>query len=352
MLNRSLPLLAPFALGLAITACDQAPSTPPSAPAETESHNNDQAKIRSFEQQALAIKAAYKDPKTIEAELLGLNSRMGHFLPDATEPKPSVPQWIGEPKALGKTSATTTLIHVKLTHLTFQYANTLVVTVGNGQTLSASASKQEAGLDPMLVGFYKTESTSNANAYRTKIVGLNDDKSSTNLDSHFSWKNTTGSAKTVRVVAFAYPGTYGKSGLFISLSNGGAPVFTQSKNLVITARPDFNNHEAPQPSWGCTGPHQSRIRMIKDASVNLASTFIGVNASTMRGAYVTEVNYEVNLNDILTPGYPNFFLPYIEGNSKPQPVPLLGADFWSYYGGFNTFLGGQVDRFSCTNPDL
>jgi hypothetical protein len=267
---------------------------------------------------------------------------------------PSAPVAVPLPEGSAKTAALS-VVKTRSQFVIYHFGNTLVVTVPNGLWLEAVASRDDGSIDPILVAFYKTTGGANPAAYRVQLVGYNDDRAVGNLDSYFRWKNETGSDKSVRLVSYAYGATWGKETLSLRLMNGGFPVYQTSKTMYVTTHAGYQS-DIPPDYASCTGPQGSRLQLERglDSPTGFGSSLLAFNLNTMRGGFIRDTDYILNLEEALPTTLYGVFVGYFEGDGY-QPSPFLldkdhisaTTDAMDRHYGAPFYFASLLDHFLC-----
>jgi hypothetical protein len=342
----------PLALGLALDACNRSENISPTAN-EVSPETIQAPKDPAFAKEAYAIKSGEKDPAKIKSALRELRSRYGY--PVMPEELPASKAVSGKnPGALGKAAASEwTLVRALRTN--YFFAHSLVVSVPANALLRVSATQVDGGTDPMVLGFYKSTTSTNSKAYLVKFVGYNDDIAPGNLNSNFSWTNRTGSAQSVRLVSWSYPGTYGTTTLSSRVTQNS---LTHSKSSTMWVSGAMEPETGLAPSFeACTGPLASRVIFTAgrfNPPTPFGSSLVAFNKNTMEGAFFRDTEDELQLNDVLPSGS-GFLLGYFEGDGyQPTPMDFSNATQGAatdrllndhYHGVF--YQGSQQDRYDC-----
>ncbi|MBW8886148.1 MAG: hypothetical protein JF616_00195, partial [Fibrobacteres bacterium] len=197
---------------------------------------------------------------------------------------------------------------------------------------------------------YKSTTTTNSKAYLVKFVGYNDDAAAGNLNSNFTWTNRTGVAKSVRLVSWSYPGTFGTTTMSYRVTQNSLTHSKSSTMWVSGAMEPFT--EVGSGFEACTGPLASGVIFTPspfNPPTQFGSSLVAFNFNTMEGAFFRDTDDELLLNDVLPAGF-GFLLAYFEGDGY-QPSPMDGSATADglldahYHGVFYT--GSQQDRYDC-----
>lgn len=344
-------ILLPLALGLALSACNRTEDSAPTVAGEPPEIADAAPVNAAFAREASAIKSRETDPAKREAAMRDLMSRFGYpALPARASGPGAAPVPGSAPGALEKTAATE-WTQVRGMNLFYPFAHSKVVSVPANGVLEAIANQGDAGSDPMLLAFYKTTSSGNAAAYWVKFVGYNDDRAAGNLNAYFKWTNTTGAAKTIRVVSWSYPGTYGVTNLTVRVTaNGVASRFNST--LWVSGATEFETTSLHPDYAACTGPSASEIKLKRSPTsvTGYGHSLVAFNAGTMRGAFIRDTDYSLRLDEVLPPGGPSFLLGYFEGDGyQPDPMGIDDAtlDALDAHYHFPLYFGSQNDRYAC-----
>lgn len=195
--------------------------------------------------------------------------------------------------------------------------------------------------DPFVVGTLSTSNTTNCCDSRFDVIGFSDDVDAAagNFNGAFTWTNTSNQLVQVDLAAFLYDAqSRGFMTLKVRIGSGNSYVTQLNQERFVTAAPIYDNMANPDPV--CTlGPSKTFVRLAKDASSVAPSYFsvMGINAQTMRGAFVAAVFSSLDMQDVLPSGYPNLLVGiYDVGTRVPTTPPY-------------SYLAEQLDMFSCPN---
>lgn len=339
-----------LALSLALTACDRA-DAPPTAASDTSGMTQSGAPNPGFVREVQAIKAREKDPAAIRQAIREVSARYGYPVrPEETAA--DQPAQGAVPKALGKAASTGSWTQVRSVRVGYPFAHSKLVKVVAGATLETRAYAVDGGIDPMLIGFYKSEGTDNVNAYWVQFVGYNDDQAAGDLNSKFNWTNSTGATQYVRVVSFAYPGTWGTSTLVCRVVKGGSVLSRVTSTMWVSGDVEFFT-EVPSDYYPkCGEPLASAITMHPSPDPSSwGSSVLAFNANTMRGAYLKDTDYGLGLFEVLPTGPQSFLLGYFEGDGyQPDPFdPTSTATFQALNNHYHLplYFGSQLDYYEC-----
>ncbi len=309
-----LTFLSLLTAGLSLTACnspDEAPATV-AGPAPTTGTQPDR-KPTAYETEILSLKARIADATEREAAIRAAMIRYG-FQP-AEVPAPAAQEAHPAAVPLAKAaSGTSRVIRAKDFRFGFARVITKRITVSNNTTLTAYTSRaaNAQSVDPRIVAFYPE--LPDAGRTTTRIVGLNDDFNG--LDSRFTWKNTTGSARTVTIHVFAYSTTATGSATlnYLTTSWLGFPGPTSSLSGPISAVAVTSNIP---PSYPCAdGPATSDINLFPIVGGGFNSGLVAVNISLMRGGYLHEANPQMTMPFVIAPNTGDFVLGIFEGDGS------------------------------------
>jgi hypothetical protein len=294
-------------LGACIFACNQ--------PSETDATAQDPGSLpetgSGFEKSALAIKAGNYSQQEKIAAMEALASRYGHIVaPQAIpDPDPALPAGeIPEGGALGKAAAIRYSV-MKMQFFKKDFVPTISIRVNVNQTLTAFTARDPNGtVDPFLVGTYNVAANGGF-ANLVKVVGLNDDDGSS-LDSRFTWKNQTGIARWVDIIAFAYTPALGGVVSVRASVDGGERI---GPTLYMGGTAIYENNFSSVPPPGCLGgPSAERLTLHTTTQGGYNNGVLMVNSQTMTGALLYNQGAKTDASiDLPTPtpsGYPNFML--------------------------------------------
>lgn len=204
---------------------------------------------------------------------------------------------------------------VKDVTVPFKFTSIMSITVNAGETLTVTATANEAETDPYLAAYYL------ANGNNIKVVGLSDDAPNMGRNSKIVWTNNTGATQSVYYVSFAYSdssnGTARVTASTPSHSNGdpvatigGSVVYWNNlyPNLPNCSRREGNGFvQYPQPYLS------TRFKTYGNPSngwvMQLALKTSPNNAGGLATAKVPNTSTSMELQ---TPNYNSSFLP--EGN--------------------------------------
>jgi hypothetical protein len=280
-----------------------------------------------YEKEVITLKSVESDPARLSAGLEELRSRFGFPAAPIAPPYPAGSP-AQEASELAKAAAASKYFSPRTLNFGVTPTPEVGITVAANATVEAWTTRTaaNASVDPVMVGFYRTSGDANSQAFKTAFAGYNDDNG--NLDPFISWKNTTGAAKAVTFVAFAYSSST-TGGVTIKYRIvGGA---TTSKSLPMNAT---RIAKGSPNTAGCTGPSLTRIALQKIAGLSSETVALAYNASTKRGGYIYSSSAQLILEDVLPTTGTSFLIGYTQANSS------------GIYDG-NTYKASQLDLYSC-----
>lgn len=345
-LRKGAPLA--LALGLGLVACNRTETVAP-APEAVSPEPPQSLKDAAFAREAYALKSKEKDQAKVVPALRELMSRYGYpALSREMSASESVPG--GFSGALGKAAASS-WTQVRSVNVIYHFAHTQLLSVPAGATLQATGAQVDGTSDPLIMGFYKTIGSGNASAYWIKFVGYNDDWGAGSLNSGFTWTNTTGASKSVRIVSWCYPETYGTTTMTFKITQNGRTIASGSRTMWVSGATEFYTR-IPSDYAGCTGPLASQVELQRNRSnpaTGFGSTLVAFDEGTMEGAFIRDTDYALQLNRPLKQGGSSFLMGYFQGDGY-QPSSMDASDaiqkLDAHYH-YPFYFVRQVDRFNC-----
>ena len=325
---------APIAAGLLLGGCNSSdgPSAPKTMPAATtDIHGSSE-----FDRDLIAAKHSSLDPAKRNEAIISVLKRYGIPSQLPSEETSSSPA----PQAAAK-AASTGFIRVMRN---FTAGNDIhcamrTVTVPAFGVLSASAVGEAAGVDPVLVAFYRNDASSNTESYQIKVAAINDDVSSSNRNSQISWVNSNFTSRTVTLVAFSFSDASRGTATLTIIANGLTGVY---RSQPLTGKVQFGNDAVPAVPAGCTPTGTSVMETTLSGGGFQAAALV-VDAQTMKGGFMWDDPFK---------GYQALGFPPFLSNTYPSFALLFEA--WPNSNGGNVeeasrygFL--QRDIYTCPN---
>lgn len=268
---------APIAAGLLLGGCNSAdvPSAPtPMAAATTDIHGSSD-----FDRDLIAAKHSSLDPAKRNEAIVSVLTHYGITPALTSDEAPSLPEIEAAPKA-----AASTFLRVMRN---FSASNDIhcamrTVNVPAFGSLSATAIGEAAGVDPVLVAFYRNDASSNTEAFQIKVAAFNDDISSSNRNSQIAWTNTGFTNKTVTLVAFSYSDATRGSATLGIMVNGALSVY---KSQPLTGKVKFGTDALSIVPAGCAPVATSVVETPLSGGGFMAAALV-VDTQAMKGGFI------------------------------------------------------------------
>ena len=335
MIRASSLFCLPVAFALGLTSCDKATS-PAGGPGQEQGPGPSSLtpeKRAAFEQEAITIKARFPEGAEFETAMGELLVRYGFPVPAASAsgvthlPAPEDGSARTAPGVAAKAAAVAMYKRVKTLDVTYPFALYAEADIPSEATLDAVTEQVSETVDPYLVAFYHTNGKDDYD--KVTIVGLNDDGAG-GRNSKIQWKNTTGSARRVTLIVFAFSSaTKGVARLKFT-PYVGAPTSTRTGKVHTTrvrTNLDINTDN-------CTGPIRSRIGLKNLTPYVYGTGILAVDVAGKRGGNVRELQLTLEMGFPVTTSGGDFVLPYLQDN-----VGNVYVD--------NHYLAWQDDLYSC-----
>lgn len=291
-----------------LIACDRMDSqvdpVSPTHETDPDPHPLSPSQMAAFDREAIALKGQVSDPDSRENALQDLRARFGIPAQSAEPFFPTIPDYTQDPApALSKAAATEKWSGATMFSDPFPFTVVAEEVVAKYTKLTITTKRIDASLDPVLVVFHRPFLQS-ANKNYVHVLAVIDDVGSS-LEPSFTWTNPNDVSTRVYMVMYAYGSGYTGRG---SLTYNIYGLTTKVSGRVNAVSIPLTKYFRPAK---CTGPSSSGIKLRLTQGKYGGAGALLVNTQTIYGAHVRDVDYDVNMFEVVEPDIGNFMIPYL-----------------------------------------